>query len=73
MFITVRHHEKFYTISLRRQDGKVDCSAFLQNILKNLGGADGGGHAKAAGGHFAKKDMPEIRRRLGLPEKQKSL
>jgi len=73
MFVIIAPEEDFYRVSIRRQDGKIDCSAFLQNILKNLGGADGGGHAKAAGGHFAKKDMPEIRRRLGLPEKQKSL
>ena len=51
---------------MRRQDREFDCNSFLQALLKDLQGADGGGHAAAAGGRFMKKDLPEIRRRLGL-------
>jgi single-stranded DNA-specific DHH superfamily exonuclease len=66
-FIIIRaSNQGFYHISIRRQDGKLDCNAFLQKLLEGLEGADGGGHVPAAGGYFRQKDLPEIRKRLDL-------
>ena len=70
VFIILLPRGDFYTISARRQDRKFDCSKFLENLLKGLKNAGGGGHIPAAGGHFLKKDLPVVRERLGLPAKQ---
>ena len=71
IFITIRPSGKFYGISVRRQDKKFDCGSFLKELLRDIPGADGGGHVPAAGGHFLKKDLPEIRKRLGLEQNKK--
>ena len=65
-FILIKPEIDFYRISVRRQDGKIDCSEFVKGLVSELKGADGGGHARAAGGRFMKTDLGEIRRRLGL-------
>jgi len=59
-----------YTVSVRRQDKRVDCDEFLKSLLNGLENASGGGHIPAAGGHFMKKDLPEFRKRLGLKKKR---
>lgn len=68
IIITVRPdpHLDIYHISVRRQDKQEDMAAFLKNLVSGLEGADGGGHVPAAGGHFQKKDLVEIKRRLGI-------
>lgn len=66
IFVIITPEKDFFRVSVRRQDKKFDCNAFLQTLLKDLSGADGGGHIAAAGGHFMKKDLPEFRKRLGL-------
>jgi len=66
VFFIVQEESDRYRVSVRRQDGGLNCSAFLQNILRGLAGADGGGHGASAGGNFMKKDLPEIKKRLGI-------
>jgi len=66
VFVIIESEDGMYKISARRQDRKFDCSAFLQNLLRGLERAEGGGHIPAAGGHFLKKDLPIVRGRLGL-------
>ena len=65
-FVITKPEEDLYRISVRRQDGKVNCNKFMQELILGLKNAGGGGHAFAAGGNFMKKDLPEIRKRLGL-------
>ena len=43
-------------ISLRRNDGKVDCSKLAEISTKNLKNSSGGGHTPAAGAHIMRKD-----------------
>lgn len=65
-FVIIKEEEKLFRISVRRQDKKVDCDKLLKKILAGLKDADGGGHVAAAGGRFMKKDLSEVRKRLGL-------
>lgn len=67
-FVIVRpdKHDESYHVSVRRQDKKESSDKFLVDLLGGLEGADGGGHDAAAGGHFLKKDLGEIKRRLGV-------
>lgn len=66
VFVIIKPEIDFFRVSVRRQDKELDCNAFLQDLLKDLSDADGGGHVAAAGGHFMKKDLPKFRKRLGL-------
>lgn len=65
-FIILREDGEYYKVSARRQDRKQDMNKLLNDLFEGLEGADGGGHVPAAGGHFLKKDLPEVRKRLGL-------
>ena len=56
----------YYHVSVRRQDKKQDMSSFLKQLLYGLEDSDGGGHVAAAGGHFLKKDLSEVKKRLGI-------
>jgi single-stranded DNA-specific DHH superfamily exonuclease len=62
--IILEKDEKYYQISARRQDGKVNTNDLLKSLLNGLEDASGGGHLKAAGGHFLLKDLDEFKRRL---------
>jgi single-stranded DNA-specific DHH superfamily exonuclease len=56
--------EEFYRISLRRQDGKVKVNDLVRDALEGLDGANGGGHAPAAGGRVLKKDLEIFKERV---------
>jgi len=56
--------KKFLEISLRRQDSKVDMTAFIQELVKDLPEAKGGGHPRAAGGKILRKSFKEFERRV---------
>lgn len=66
VFVIVEDEGELYKISVRRQDQKFDCNKFLQGLVSGVEGAQGGGHVPAAGGHFQRESLPEIRERLGL-------
>ncbi|MBS3148180.1 DHH family phosphoesterase [Candidatus Woesearchaeota archaeon] len=56
--------KKFLEISLRRQDSKVDVAALVQELIKDLPEAKGGGHPRAAGGKILRKSLKEFEKRL---------
>ena len=68
--VLIKPKSDIYMIGVRRQDGKVDCDELLKGLLKGFDNASGGGHIPAAGGHFLKKDLSEVRKRLGLTDKK---
>jgi single-stranded DNA-specific DHH superfamily exonuclease len=51
------------SISLRRQDKKVDCSKMAKKLIVGLQNASGGGHIPAAGIKIMKKDWKLVRKR----------
>lgn len=51
-------------ISARRQDGKVNLPRLLTRALDSLDEATSGGHIKAAGGSFLKKDFATVKKRI---------
>lgn len=57
---------EIYHVSARRQDKQVNMADFLKGLVRGLDKADAGGHVPAAGGSFAKKDLKEFKRRLGV-------
>jgi len=71
LFLVVTNESSICKISARRQDKKLDCGVFLKEILKGFKNSSSGGHISAAGGHFMKKNLPEFRKRLGLPLNKK--
>jgi single-stranded DNA-specific DHH superfamily exonuclease len=52
---------KMTNISLRRQDGKVNCGKLAYNATKNLENANGGGHVPAAGARVMTKDWNKFK------------
>jgi single-stranded DNA-specific DHH superfamily exonuclease len=62
--VIVRSDDKYYHVSTRRQDGKVNMNQFLKDVLEGLEDSSGGGHQKAGGAHFLKKDLEEFKKRL---------
>ncbi len=63
-FIFISPHDGKYTISARRQDGKVDLPKFLKKLLEGFENSNAGGHIPAAGGYFPKKYLGEFEKRL---------
>ena len=59
-----RKDGKFVSISLRRQDRKVDCGMLAKKLTKNLKNSSGGGHAPAAGIKIMKGDWKKLRNRV---------
>ena len=57
--------EKKLSVSVRRQDLKMDMGKFLQEVLRGFDNASGGGHVPAAGGYFLRKDFDEFKDKLG--------
>ncbi len=51
-------------VSSRRQDGKVNLPELLTKATQGLKESTAGGHIKAAGGSFLKKDLPLFKKRL---------
>ena len=60
-FIIFRKQGDFFNISLRREDGKVDCGKLAGLATKNLEGGAGGGHVPAAGAHIMAKDIEKFK------------
>lgn len=56
--------DKYYLISARRQDGKVDMNKLLQKLVSDIDGASAGGHFKAGGGFVLLKDKEEFKKRV---------
>jgi oligoribonuclease NrnB/cAMP/cGMP phosphodiesterase (DHH superfamily) len=60
-FIIFREKGNFIQISLRREDGKVDCGKLAEFATKNLENANGGGHAPAAGANIMANDLEKFK------------
>jgi len=54
----------FINISIRRNDGRVDCGKLAEQATKNLENANGGGHSPAAGANIMAKDWEIFRKRI---------
>ena len=62
--ILARAEGKYYSLSARRQDGKINVADFLGDLVKGLEGASAGGHFKAAGGSVLLKDREKLKKKL---------
>ncbi len=51
-------------VSLRRQDGKVNCGKLAYLSTKDFKNANGGGHVPAAGAFLMAKDWNNFKERL---------
>lgn len=60
-FIIFRRNRNFIHISLRREDGKVNCGKLAEFATKNLKNANGGGHVPAAGANIMTKDLDKFK------------
>lgn len=63
-FIIAERRDEFYFFSARRQDGKINVSDLLKELIKDLENSSAGGHFKAAGGHVLLKDATEFKKRV---------
>lgn len=63
-FMLLSRKDKYYHISVRRQDKKVNLPEFLEKLLKDFEKSDSGGHIPAAGGHFLVKDIDKLKKKL---------
>ncbi len=59
-----RKNDGVTSVSLRRQDGKVNCGKIAIKLTKGLKDSLGGGHIPAAGVHIRSKDWKVFRSRL---------
>ncbi|MEM5778070.1 MAG: DHH family phosphoesterase [Candidatus Aenigmatarchaeota archaeon] len=59
--IVFRKIGKHYHVSIRREDGKVNCSELAKLATKNLKDASGGGHIPAAGCRILAKDLSKFK------------
>lgn len=55
---------KFVSVSLRRQDGKVNCGLLARKLTENIRNSSGGGHIPAAGIKIMRSDWKKIRKRI---------
>jgi len=60
-FVIFRRQGNYFNISLRREDGKVDCGKLAELATKNLEEGGGGGHIPAAGAHIMAKDLEKFK------------
>ena len=51
-------------ISARNQSGKIDLDKFLKKGIQGLENAVAGGHAKASGASFMKKDLDTFKKNI---------
>jgi single-stranded DNA-specific DHH superfamily exonuclease len=54
----------FYSISIRRQDGKIDTNKLLSELVLGFEGANAGGHFKATGGFVKAKDAEIFKKKM---------
>jgi len=62
--IIVENNGRYYEVSARRQDGKVNLVELLKKLTFEIENATSGGHMKAAGATILPKDIAEFRRRV---------
>lgn len=62
--LVARKYGKHMSISLRRQDRKVDCGLLARKLTKNIKNSSGGGHVPAAGINIMAKDWKQLRKRV---------
>ena len=58
------HRKEAITVSLRNQSGRVDMNAFARKLVEGLEASSAGGHLRAAGAGFLKKDLAKFKERL---------
>jgi len=65
VFVSDIKDEKDYVkVSSRNQSGNVDLNLLLKTATKDLENASAGGHVKASGGKFMKKDVEKFKENL---------
>lgn len=62
--IVCQREDGFVKMSARRQDGKVAMNALVEEAVKGLKDAMGGGHAPAAGAKVRAKDLAKFRKKV---------
>jgi len=60
-FIIFKKKGDLIRISLRREDGKINCGRLAEIATKSLKNANGGGHVPAAGCHIMTKDLEKFK------------
>ena len=64
IFIVAQRRGRFYHISARRQDKKVNLPDVLRSLIKGFAESSAGGHIPSAGCLVLSKDIDEFRERL---------
>jgi len=64
LFVFATKENNFLRISLRRQDGKIDCDDIGKKAIEGLKNASMGGHKAAAGGEIMPQDEERFRENL---------
>jgi hypothetical protein len=62
--VIYRKKGEFVHVSIRRNDGKVDCGRLAEFATKGLENANGGGHKPAAGAHVLAKDLDKFKENI---------
>ncbi len=65
-FIIAEKRGNILSLSLRRQDGKVDCIRLVRTLIAGIRNATGGGHIPAAGDQIPYKEKEAIKKKLLL-------
>lgn len=63
-FIITEVQEKYYMISARRQDKKVDLPDIIKKLINGFEDSNSGGHIPAVGGHIPLRYVEEFKLRL---------
>ena len=62
--------KKYYKISARRQDKKINTAKLLQKATEGFEDANAGGHPAASGCHILLKDLQKFKKRLSIYSNQ---
>jgi nanoRNase/pAp phosphatase (c-di-AMP/oligoRNAs hydrolase) len=60
----VKDEKDFVKVSSRSQSGKEDLNLLLKKGIQGLKNASAGGHVKASGARFMKKDLEKFKRNI---------
>lgn len=67
IFMGVKASEKnkdLLKVNLRKQFNEGDLNEFIIAVLGEMDGTSGGGHEKAVGAFFLRKDLPKVKKRI---------
>jgi len=65
IFLSVKpSDEEGKVLMSMRAQYDVDINVFIRKVIEGIDGASAGGHSRAVGGSFFRKDLPLIKKRI---------